>query len=97
MTKRRTHSSEQLIDSERLGDIIVGAQVECGDFRLFLLARRQHENRDSGPLADLTNNLGPVHIGKPQIEQDDVWISRLRLRKPVCSSGRLIEAVAMGG
>ena len=72
MPKRGTHPRKQLVDSKWLGDIIVGAQVECGNLRLFLLARRQHENRDGGPLADLPNNLGPIHIGKTQIEQDDV-------------------------
>ena len=62
-----------------------------------LVARRQHKNRNGGPLSDLPNNFDPIDIGKAQIEQDHVRISRLRLGKPVCSSGRLIEAVAMGG
>ena len=70
MAKCGTHSREQLVDSERLGYIIVSAQVERRDLRLFLLARRQHEDRDGGPLTDLPNNFGPIHIGKTQIEQE---------------------------
>src|SRR5262249_24328303 len=63
MTKCGTHPREQLIDAERLGDIVVGTQVKCGDLRLFLLASRQYKDRDSGPLAGFSNHFSPIRIG----------------------------------
>src|SRR5574341_1815580 len=97
MAKSSPHPCEELIDPERLRHIIVGTEVERGNFGLLLIARGEHEDGDGCPLTDLANDFGAIPIGQTQVDQNDVRISCLRLRKPVCSSGRLIEPVAMVG
>jgi hypothetical protein len=45
VTNRSADSGDQFSSSERLGDIIVGTQIERSYFILFLVAHGEHEDR----------------------------------------------------
>src|SRR5579862_8919048 len=45
------NAREQLTDSKRLGDIVVGSHIESRDFIPLLASRRENYNRDLTPLA----------------------------------------------
>src|SRR4051812_2686417 len=62
----------ELVGMERLGDVVVGTEVEA----LRLVGRRtlgrQQDDRDGAPLPELAHDLDPVEVGHHDVEQDDV-------------------------
>ena len=50
-TQGRTNSREQLVHSERLGYVVVGAGIECFDLGRFFAADRKHNDRNIGDLS----------------------------------------------
>lgn len=49
----------------------------------------------AGPLADLPDHLRPVHVRQAQVEQDQIGVSRLRLRQTVPSGGRFEQPITV--
>jgi hypothetical protein len=74
-TRSRASSSP----TERLADVVVGAGVARRDLVLLLAARRQHDDRHAGPLAERADHLEPVHVRQAEVEHHDVRLSRGRL------------------
>ncbi len=54
--------------ADRLGQIIIRAEVERTYLFLFLRAGGEDDDRDAGPGADLADDLHAVHVWKPQVE-----------------------------
>ena len=77
----------QLVGMERLGDVVVGAEVEA----LGLVGGRalggQQDDRDRTALAQLAHDLDAVEVGHDDVEQDDVRADLLGLLE------RLLAAV----
>src|SRR5262249_13793661 len=89
----RAHAGEQLLGAERLGDVVVGTGVEGAHLLVLVPDRRQHDDRQLAPAADLRRDRGAIAVGKDQIENDRVGrpdgdrVQRLLLR------GGLLHAV----
>ena len=62
-SQRRRDPREQLVDAERLRQVIVGAEVEGSDLVVVAAARRDDDDADSGALTDLLAELEPVDRG----------------------------------
>ena len=45
MPKRRADPRQKFADSEWLVDIVIGAEIECGDLLGLAVARRKHDDR----------------------------------------------------
>ena len=56
------NARQQFSHGERLGHVVVSAQIESGDLIFFLAARREHDDRYLAPLADLPDDFDPVLI-----------------------------------
>jgi hypothetical protein len=62
------HASHQFPRVERLGQIIVGAQIQADDAVHVVGAGRQHEHRHTALLAQLPQNLEAVHAGQHDVQ-----------------------------
>ena len=58
--QRRRDPREQLVDAERLRQVVVGAEVEGSDLVVVAAARRDDDDADTGALTDLLAELEPV-------------------------------------
>src|SRR5256714_11091777 len=81
---QRSHSRQQLAKSERLGEIIVGADFKAGNAIVDGVARSQHQNR-RGQIAgtQLTAKVDPASARQHHVENDDVKSSKQRLHLSV--------------
>ena len=72
-------AGQQLGEVERLGDVVVGAELEAVDHVVRLVARREHEDRrEVAVLAQPLADLEAVDLGQADVEQDQVVAPRLR-------------------
>ena len=78
--QRRAHARHQLVDAERLGDVVVGARVERFDLRALLALHRQHDDRHARHLADAPAQLDAVHVRHVQIGDDELGRPLLEVR-----------------
>ena len=67
-------AGDQLARVERLGDVVVGAQLEPDDRVDVLGARGQHDDRRLAATADLAAHLPAVQLGEHQVEDDERWV-----------------------
>ena len=83
----RADARRELVGVERLGDVVVGAEVEAlGLVRGGPLGRQQ-DDRDRAALAELAHDLDAVEVGHDDVQQDDVRADLLGLGQ------RLLAAV----
>jgi hypothetical protein len=61
---------------ERLGEVVVGAQVQGGDLVVVAVADGQDEDGNGKPRPKLAAHLEPALAGKREIEHDEVWLAR---------------------
>ena len=75
-TSNGAKARQQLRKGERLGQVIVGAEIKsANDFVLFVV-RRQHKNRSwVFPFLEHLRDIIAAQTGKTQVEQNDVEIS----------------------
>ncbi len=85
--KQDAQAGEQLAAAEGLGEVIVGAGVEGGDFLRFLVADGKDEDGKRGPLAEAAEDLKAVGVGQPEVEDDGI--------RP--QDGSLVQAEGGGG
>ena len=70
---QRPDAGQQLVEAERLRQIVVGAGVEAADHVLDRVARGEHQDGRVPPLPpELGRDLEPVLLGQHDVEQDDV-------------------------
>ena len=70
---QRPHAGQQLVEPERLGEVVVRAGVEAADHVLHRVARGEHQDGRVAPLAaELRRHLEAVLLGQHDVEQDDV-------------------------
>jgi hypothetical protein len=62
-SQRGADPGEQFIHPERLGDVVVGAGVECGDLLVLRVPCRQHEDGRRAPAAQPADNFDAVEVG----------------------------------
>ena len=62
----------QLAHAERLGDVVVGAELEAQDAVELVAARRQHDDGDLRAGLHLAEDVAAVDVGQAEVEQHDV-------------------------
>ena len=73
---RTRHTGEQLGESERFGDVVVGARIETHDDVGFVAAGGQHDDREAFVLgAQMPADRETVTIGEREVEQDQVVVA----------------------
>ena len=97
MAERGAKSSQQFLHPEGLGNIIVRSRIQCRDFDLLMAPRRQNDNRHARPFTKLLDDVEAVHIRETQVEENQIRVSRLRLRKALLTRIRFKQAVALIG
>src|SRR5262245_11347498 len=65
-------SREQLVHSERLRHVVVGAGVERRDLVAFPFAHREDDDRDRGPAAEAADHVDAVDSGEAEVEHDQI-------------------------
>ena len=68
---RGTQAREQFRRAEWLGDVIVRAGIERGDFAGFIITHRQNKHRRFAPFAQPFQDFEAIHVGQAEIEQND--------------------------
>jgi hypothetical protein len=86
---------DQLVDLERLGEVIVGADLQ-GRHRVRDLCKSGHQDHVHGgpPLAHVTEHGQPVHLGQAHIADDDVDGASIQDRQALCSVAGFRHPVA---
>ena len=84
----RLHPRRQLARVERLAEVVVRAHLEADDPIHLLRARRQHQDRHVGVLAQLAADVEPALLRHHQVEHDQRRLPR---------AGRLQRLLAVGG
>jgi len=87
----------QLAHAEWLGDEIVRSHFERRDLVALPIARRYDENRGRGFAAKPLNHDCPVHVGKPEIEQDEVGPAAFPRSERLRGGPDFGHSVAVGG
>ncbi len=83
---RCSQSRQKFRRVKRLGHIIIRSAIQRFHFIHFSVVYAQYDNRSLSPFPQTFQNLYAIHIGKAQVEHDDV-IPLLR------SGGYTIEAI----
>ena len=83
-----TDAGRQLVGMERLGDVVVGAEVETLGLVRGGALRREEDDRHGSPLAELAHDLDAVEIGHHDVEQDDVRPDFLGLSQRLLAAAR---------
>ena len=101
MAERDAQPGDQLVDAEWLGHVVVGASLERLDLLAFLVPAREDDDRRGGLAPDPPDDLEPIHVRQPQVEQDEVRPARLprvqrrptvwRLDDPVAARGEVAD------
>ena len=76
--QRRLHAGAELAQRERLGDVVVGAELEAEDLVDLLGLGREHDDRHRRARAQAPAHLEPVDAGHHHVEHDEVERSSRR-------------------
>jgi hypothetical protein len=79
---------------ERLGEVVVGADLEADDLVDVVVARGQHQDRHVGRRPDLAAHLEPVDVRQHQVEHNEVGLRRVGLLKRLGPVARDLDVVA---
>ena len=95
-TNERVQARLQLLDLERLDQVVVRARLETLDLVVERIARGQHENGRIAPriLAQAPAKLHAVDSGKNQVEHDRVPFAGHGEVKPRHAVARVVHEVA---
>ncbi|CCV16199.1 hypothetical protein MESS4_830419 [Mesorhizobium sp. STM 4661] len=78
VTKRHTDARDQLIHAERLGDVVIGAELERGDDAgLVGAAGKDDHGNVQAVVPPFAQQIMSAHAGQAEIEQDQVRLFRL--------------------
>ncbi len=70
--QRDADPGQQLFGTERLGDVVVGAEVERLHLVGLVAARREHDDRHLRGPPDAPADLGAFEIGQAEVEHDEI-------------------------
>ena len=91
----RAQARQQLLGAERLGHVVVGAEIERLHLVGLRVARREHDDRHGRPAADDAAHLDARHIRQPEIEEHEIGRVLAHLMESVCAArgGRYLVSV----
>ena len=88
MPQRRAHAGEQFIHPERLGQVIVGAEIERLDLAGLVAAARQHHDRHAVvAAADHAQQFVALDIRQAEIENDQCRVLREQFQRQLAVGG----------
>lgn len=90
----------EFLDVERLGDVVVGAQLQAGDAIRALVALSQEDDRDmtgARGLAQLAADCVAVHIGQHDVQHDQLGQLFARQGEGIATARRHLHIVALPG
>src|SRR5664279_6582477 len=93
----RPQPSEQFIDAERFGDVVIRPGIQGLHLVTAAGTSGKHDDRHSRPATQPPDHLDTVHIGQPEVEDDDVGYVRRGVGQGVPAVGRRADVVAAGG
>ena len=70
--QRRVAPRQQLGNSERLDDVVVGAEAEQTDFFVLVAVDREDDDRNVRPGANALQDLGAFQIRQVEVENDQI-------------------------
>jgi hypothetical protein len=73
MAKNHTDTRQQLSHAERFGDVVVSAFLERHERVRLAVARREYDDRYSGPSAESVTDFEAVPIRQGEFQDHDVW------------------------
>ena len=85
----RADPCDELARAERLGQVVVGAELEPEELVQLVVARRQHHDRDRRVAPQLAGDVEAVEAGQAEVEDDQVG--------PALSDGRQGGRPVAGG
>ena len=94
--QHRPDPRRQLVQVERLGDVVVRPQVQALGLVGGGAPGGQQDHRDGPALAQLPHDLDAVDAGHDDVEQDDVRPDLLRLLESLLASGGGDHAETLG-
>ena len=90
----RPQPGDQLVEVERLGEIVVGAEVEIGDLVGRGVAGGEHQHRRDLGLAQLAEHLAAVQPRQHEVEDDGVVVGLLGLAQALFAVGGDVDGEA---
>ena len=93
--QRRFDAAAELAHRERLGDVVVGADLEPGDLVGLAAFRGQHDDRHLAARAQLAADFDPVELGQHQVEDDQVEAALLEALQGFAAVERGGDVVAV--
>ena len=85
---------QQLVHAERLGQVVVGAEVERGHLVGLRLPDREHDDRHRRPSPQAADDVEPVDAGQPEVQEHDVGMAGRRQVQRLLARCRLVDVVA---
>ena len=65
-------AGDELARAERLGQVVVGTELEAEQLVELVVARREHDDRDRRVAAQLAGDVEAVEPGQAEVEHDEV-------------------------
>src|ERR1700722_5277366 len=93
--QRRLDPAGELAQRERLGDVVVGAELEPDDLVDLLGLGRQHDDRHRAAAPQLPADLEPIDPRQHQVEHDEVERLLVEALQRLAAVGRLHHVVAL--
>ena len=94
--QRPADPGQQVGHGERLGDVVVGAQVECRGPAVLVVDGGENHDRHRRPGTESGKHLQTADVGKAQVEHDAVGLLGLDHRQGVLARGCGERLVATG-
>src|SRR3954447_21347429 len=93
--QRGPDARAELPQRERLGDVVVGAELEAEDLVDLLGLRGEHDDRDGRARAQPPADLEPVELGHHHVEDDEVERALAEALERLAAVGRPDDVVAV--
>ena len=94
-TQHGLHARHEFPHGERLGHVVVGADLETDHAVDFIVAGRQHQQRHSTRPANLAAHVEAVHAGKHEVQHHQVRLGGERQFKRAFAVGGRLDLVAL--
>ena len=96
--QQRAHARLEFGHRERLGQVVVGAEVEAVHAVLDRIARGQHQHAGRrAPRTQASQDLEAVDVGQPDVEHDEIEVLGSQKQVRVAARRRLLHRVARAG
>ena len=92
--QQRAHARHELVGAERLGEVVVGAELEADDALRLLGARGEHDDGDRGGLLVARAPRGRFRGRRPAAASDRARADPAAARQPLSSASRPDETTS---